>query len=350
VSRIEPKAVAAATEARPPAARLEVASLRTELPRLGAVVAALGALVAVNLADTFTLNLLALTFLFAGLATAWNIIGGFGGQFSLAHGVFLAIGAYLTANLYLHAEMSPWLAIVPSAALSAAAAVLISWPAFRLRGPFFAIVTMAFNEVVLVLVNYFETFTGGPRGLVIPFRLGFANMIFRDRMSYALLMLGYLVVCLFVGLFVLRSRLGYYLQAVRDNEAAARASGIDVLRTKLTGMAVSAALTGAGGTLFAMYLRIVDPPTVLTLSEIGVKFALIVLIGGTGTAYGPLLGALLVVPLEGWLRARLGAQLPGSHLIVMGTILVLAALFMRRGLVGAIHDLGSRLSRGRKVA
>jgi branched-chain amino acid transport system permease protein len=228
--------------------------------------------------------------------------------------------------------------------------VLISWPAFRLRGPFFAIVTMAFNEVVFVLANYFETFTGGPRGLVIPFRLGFANMIFRDRMSYALLMLGYLVVCLIVGLLVLRSRLGYYLQAVRDNESAARASGIDVLRTKLAGMAVSAALTGAGGTLFAMYLRIVDPLTVLTLSEVGVKFALIVLIGGTGTAYGPLLGALLVVPLEGWLRARLGALAPGSHLIALGTILVLAALFMRRGLVGAIHDLWSRVSSWRAAA
>ena len=329
---------------------VEVATFRSEMPRLIGILAALCAVIAWSAGDTFTLNLLALTFLFAGLATAWNIIGGFGGQFSLAHGVFLAIGAYVTANLYNNLGVSPWLALIPAAALSAGAAVLISWPAFRLRGPFFAIVTMAFNEVVFVLVNYFEAFTGGPRGLVIPFRLGLANMIFRDRMSYALLMLGYLVVCLIVGLLVLRSRLGYYLQAVRDNEAAARASGIDVLRTKLAGMAVSAALTGAGGTLFAMYLRIVDPPTVLTLSEVGVKFALIVLIGGTGTAYGPLLGALLIIPLEGFLRARLGAQVPGSNLIVLGTILVLAALFMRRGLVGAIDDVWSRLSRRRAGA
>ena len=327
----------------PRAAPVEVATFRKESPRLAAVVLALIALVGANAGNSFEVNQLAYTFLFAGLATAWNVIGGIGGQFSLAHGVFLAIGAYVTANLYINFGVSPWLALIPAAALSAIAAVLISWPAFRLRGPFFAIVTMAFNEVAFVLANYFDAFTGGPRGLVIPFRLGLANMIFRDRMSYALLMLGYLVVCLTVGIFVLRSRLGYYLQAVRDNEAAARACGVDVLRTKLAGMAVSAALTGAGGTLFAMYLRIVDPPTVLTLAEVGLKFALIVLIGGAGTAYGPMLGALFVIPLEGWLRVKLGAEAPGSHLIALGVILVLASLFMRRGLMGMIETIWARV-------
>jgi branched-chain amino acid transport system permease protein len=332
---------------RPRRARAPVQSFRTELPRLAAVIAALAVLIGVNISDSFTLNMLAFTFLFAGLATAWNIIGGFGGQFSLAHGVFMAIGAYITANLYLRFQISPWIALFPAAAVSAAAAALISWPAFRLRGPFFAIATMGFNEVVFVLVNYFDAFTGGPRGLVVPFRLGLSNMIFRDRMSYALLMLGFLVVCIVVSIWVLRSKLGYYLQAVRDNEEAARAAGINVLRTKLSGMAVSAALTGAGGTFFAMYLRIVDPPTLLSLSEVGVKFALIVLIGGSGTIYGPLLGALLVVPMETWLRANLGAFAPGSHLIVLGTALVLAALFLKRGLVGAIEDGWARIRRWR---
>jgi branched-chain amino acid transport system permease protein len=327
----------------PASAPVEVPTFRKETPRLAVVVLALVALVAANAGNGFTLNQLAYTFLFAGLATGWNIIGGIGGQFSLAHGVFLAIGAYVTANLYINFGVSPWLALIPAAALSAVAAALISWPAFRLLGPFFAIVTMAFNEVAFVLANYFDAFTGGPRGLVIPFRLGLANMIFRDRMSYALLMLGYLVVCLMTGIFVLRSRLGYYLQAVRDNEAAARASGVDVLRTKLAGMAVSAALTGAGGTLFAMYLRIVDPPTVLTLSEVGLKFALIVLIGGAGTTYGPMLGALFVIPLEGWLRVKLGSAVPGSYLIALGVILVFASLFMRRGLVGMIETIWARI-------
>jgi branched-chain amino acid transport system permease protein len=331
-------------------AALEVATFASETPRLAMVLAALLALVFAYRGNPFALNELAITFLFAGLATAWNVIGGYGGQFSLAHGVFLAVGAYLTAGLSIAFGLSPWLSLAPAAASAAVVAVLISWPAFRLRGPFFAIVTMAFNEVAFVLVNYFDSVTGGPRGLVIPYRLGLAHMIFRDRASYAFLMLGYLAVCLVVGVYVARGRLGYYLQAVRDNEAAARASGIDVLRAKLVGMAVSAALTGAGGTLFAMDLRIVDPPTLLTMSEVGLKFALIVLIGGTGTIYGPLLGALFVMPLEDWLRVELGDAAPGSHLVVLGVILVIAARFMRRGLVGMIEAAWVTLQRRRAAA
>lgn len=131
-------------------------------------------------------------------------------------------------------------------------------------------------------------------------------------------MLGFLALCMVVSLMLMRSRLGYYLQAVRDNESAAEATGIGVLSTKLAAFAVSAGLTGIGGSLFMMYVRIVDPPTLLTLSDIGVRFALIALIGDVGTAYGPLLGALLVVPLEAWLRAWLGAYAPGSNLVVLG--------------------------------
>jgi branched-chain amino acid transport system permease protein len=325
----------------------KVASALSELPRLLAVLALLGVVIAFFRSDPFVLNILAYAFLFAGVATAWNIIGGFGGQFSLAHGVFFAAGAYLTGNLFIYAQVSPWLSLIPSAALAALIAVAISWPTFRLRGPFFAIATMAFNEVAYVFANHFESLTGGARGLAVPFRVSLANMIFRDRMSYALLMLGFLVVCLIVSIIVYRSRLGYSLQAVRDNEEAARACGIDVTRTKLAGMAVSAALTGIGGAMFMMYVRIADPPTLLTLSEIGVKFALIALIGGVGTIYGPVFGALLIVPLENWLRASISAEIPGAHLIVLGAVLLLAPLFLKRGLVGAGEDLIARVRRAR---
>jgi branched-chain amino acid transport system permease protein len=315
-----------------------------ELPVLAVAAAALGGLVLLGARDNFALNILATTFLMAGLATSWNIIGGFGGQFSLAHGVFFAEGAYLTANLVLHGGLSPWLSLAPAAVLGGVTALLISWPAFRLRGPFFAIATMTFSEVVYVLANYFESVTGGAQGIRVPFHLGWVNMIFSGRIAYAWIMLGFLLFCLAISLYVLRSRLGYYLQAVRDNEAAAEASGIDVLRTKLWGFAISAGLTAIGGSLFMMYVRVVDPPTLLTLSDVGVRFALIALIGGVGTGYGPLLGALLVVPLEAWLRAALGAYVPGSNLIVLGAVLILAALFFRQGVAGAIGSLLSRIA------
>ena len=155
----------------------------------------------------------------------------------------------------------------------------------------------------------------------------------------------FVFVALVIGITVLlrRSRLGYYLLAVREDEDAARASGIHVLKVKLQGMALSAGLTSMGGTLFAMYLRYIDPPTLFTLPDVGVKFALLSLIGGVGTIAGPLLGAALVIPFENFLRAELANALPGLNLAILGLLMVLAALFMKRGVVGAWGDLLARL-------
>ena len=289
--------------------------------------------------DPHWLNIIAFTYLMGGLAAAWNIIGGFGGQFSLGHGVFFAIGAYMTAMMYVSFGLSPWVTMVPAALLAALVAALISWPTFRLRGPFFAIATLAFNEVAFVIANHFDSFTGGPRGIMIPFKAGLANMIFTQRWQYAVLMFGFVAVVVGITVVLRRSRLGYYLLAVREDEDSARASGINVLSVKLQGMALSAGLTAIGGTLFAMYLRFIDPPTLFTLPEVGVKFALLSLIGGVGTIAGPLLGAALIIPFENFLRAELASALPGLNLVILGLLMVLAALFMKRGVVGALGDL-----------
>jgi branched-chain amino acid transport system permease protein len=324
-----------------------VRTFNAELPGLAAAIAALGLVIFVLADDSFGVNMLAVALLFAGLGISWNIVGGLGGQFSMAHSVFFAIGAYTAANLHLHFQVSPWISLVPAALLSAAVACVISWPVFRLKGPFFAIATMAFTEVALALAMYFTSVTGGASGLSVPFKAGLQNMIFRERWSYAVLMLGYCALALVVMAFITRSRLGYYLQAVRDNESAASASGISVIRTKLAGMAFSAALTGMGGVIFVMYVRVVDPFSLLSLFDIGVKIALIALIGGIGTIYGPLLGALLVVPLDLWLRAFVGSKLPGGNLLVLGIILILASLFLKQGIYGAIVSLKASLMRSK---
>ena len=295
--------------------------------------------------DAHWLNIIAFTYLMGGLAAAWNIIGGFGGQFSLGHGVFFGIGAYMTAKFYVAFGFSPWLSMVPAALFAAFIAVLISWPTFRLRGPFFAIATLAFNEVAFVIANHFDSVTGGPRGIMIPFKAGFANMIFTQRWQYAVLMFGFAALVIGITVLLRRSRLGYYLLAVREDEDSARASGINVLSVKLQGMALSAFLTSLGGTLFAMYLRFIDPPTLFNLPEVGVKFALLSLIGGVGTIAGPLLGAALIVPFENFLRSELANALPGLNLAILGLLMVLAALFMKRGIVGALEDLVARLRR-----
>ena len=200
-SRIEgaPGAGAAAVTAAGPGHYRLDSNARAFLKYVGGMAAALAPL-AIAYGDYYWLNILTYTYLFAGLAASWNIIGGFGGQFSLGHGVFFAIGAYFTAIFYADHGISPWLTILPAALVSAAVASLISWPTFRLKGPFFAIATMAFNEVAMVFANYFSGVTGGPRGILIPFKAGFTNMIFAERWKYAVLMFAY--AALVVGLSV----------------------------------------------------------------------------------------------------------------------------------------------------
>ena len=290
-------------------------------------------------------GILATAYLFAALACAWNIIGGFGGQFSLGHGVFFAIGAYTVARFYLDLGLTPWLGVFPAAALATIVALMISWPTFRLRGPFFAIATMAINEACFALANYSDAITGGPRGILIPFRAGVSNMIFVERWKYALLMFGFMAIVVLITVWLRRARLGHYLMAIRADEDAAGAAGINVLKAKLQGMALSAFLTGIGGGLFAMYVRVLDPPSLFTLPDIGVKFALIALIGGIGTIIGPVIGALLIVPLENFLRGWLGGDIPGGHLIVLGAVLVIASLFLKRGVLGALTAVGRRWGR-----
>lgn len=331
-------AVAAALPAPAASRRAAAASLTSGGRALGLYVLGMAAALLpmlLALGNAYWLNIITYTYLMAGLASAWNIIGGFGGQFSLAHGVFFGTGAYATAILFTAAGLPPVLGLLPGALLAAIIATLISWPTFRLRGPFFAIATMAFNEVAFVLVNYADAWTGGPRGILIPFRAGLANLIFAERWKYAAEMFVFLLAATAAALWVRRSRLGYYLLAVREDEDSARASGIDVLAVKLQGMAISAALTAVGGGLFATYLRFIDPPTVFTLSDIGVKFALLSLIGGLGTLAGPVLGAALVVPAESYLRAALGGIWPGGNLVILGLAMILAALFLKGGIVGA---------------
>lgn len=298
--------------------------------------------------EFFWVNVLTYTYLFAGLAVAWNIIAGFGGQFSLGHGVFFAVGAYTTVRLFLDWHVSPWLGILPGAIACAVIGPLIFLPTFRLKGSFFAIATLAFNEVALVFANYLESMTGGPRGLQVPFRAGFANMIFANPRLYAVLTFAFMAITVAIVVVLMRSRLGYYLLAVREDEDAARAAGISVTKVKLQATALSAGLTALGGGLFAMFVRTIDPLTLFSLPDIGVKFALLALIGGMGTIVGPVLGAFLIVPLESYFRASLGGAGSGVHLILLGLVMLLAALFMRRGIAGALDSVWQRLRKRAK--
>lgn len=277
--------------------------------------------------NAYWLNVFTLALLFGGLASAWNVIGGFGGQFSLGHAVFFGAGAYVVALFSTKLGWSVWTALVPGVALAVALALLLALPIFRFRGPFFAIGTLAISVVAEAVVNYLS-FTGGARGVSLPYDAGFV-----DQADYGYLMVGYAAFSGAVALFVARRRLGFYLFAVREDEDAAQAVGVNPFRVKTAGLVISAALTGLGGGLYTVFIQLVTPDSVFSIQDIAVEFPLLALIGGVGTVAGPFVGALIIIPGDNYLQGSLG---PSAHVIVLGALLVLAALFFKRGVVGTI--------------
>ncbi len=279
---------------------------------------------------------------FAGLSTAWNIVGGYAGQLSLGHMMFYGIGGYTTALLIQHFGLSPWIGMWAGAALSALVAMCIGYPCFRLRGPFFSLATIAFLEVIRLLAIHFHGITGGSAGLIVPLKIGWAWMIFQDKFNYLIIAFGLLLLTLIVSYAIRNARLGYYLTAVREREDAASAAGISPTTVKLKAVIVSAALTSLIGSFHAMYTTFLEPATMFSLST-SIEVAMFSLIGGLGTVVGPLLGTVLVVPLAELARGWLGAQANGLHGFVYGTVLVLITLTLPGGLVGTFGPVVGRL-------
>lgn len=273
--------------------------------------------------------------LFGGLAAAWNILGGYCGQFSFGHAVFVGIGAYSVALTKADHNWGTLPGIILGIMISIAVAIAISWPLFRLRGSFFAIGTLAFSEVALSLALYF-TWTHGAMGVQIPFD----RLPIVDQQVWLLVFFAYLAFCMGTSLFLIRGRLGYYMIAVRDDEATAAASGINPLTIKTIAFAISAALTSLGGSLYVLYLGNLDPRSFLSTLEIGAFIPLLALIGGLGTLVGPLLGAFFLEPGQTYLRGQFAGSLAGVSQGTIGLILIIAALYFRQGIWGALQMFG----------
>ncbi|MDZ5699755.1 branched-chain amino acid ABC transporter ATP-binding protein/permease [Chelativorans sp. M5D2P16] len=288
----------------------------------------------VMIGDAFVYHVFVTICIFAALSTAWNIVGGYAGQLSLGHGIFYGIGAYVGMML-MNVGVTPWLGMFASAAIAALVAMVISYPCFRLRGPFFALATIALLEVFRVLALHFRDITGGATGMMVPLNIGWEWMIFRERLPSLLIAFGLMLVTLAVAWAVRSRRFGFYLVATRERESAARAAGVDTVRVRLMAVAVSAALTAMVGTFHAMYLTFIEPESVFSLT-LSIQIAMFALIGGIGTVFGPLLGAVLLVPITELARGWLGAEAIGLHGFVYGAVLVGVVLFMPNGISGLL--------------
>jgi branched-chain amino acid transport system permease protein len=289
------------------------------------------------LCSPYVVHILVLIVFFAFLGAAWNVLGGYAGQFSFGHAAFFGIGAYTSTLLLVKGGVSPWIGLLAGGVLAAAFGCFAGSLAFRygLRGPYFALVTLAFAEMLrLIAVNWVDV--GGPMGILIPLPQGgdsLARLQFREKLPYYYVILALLLAVLGLTRWLERSRLGYTLTAIRENEDAAEASGVDTLAAKLWAMGISSFLTAVGGTFYAQYFSFIDPTLTFGV-PVSVEILLRPIVGGPGTLFGPLLGSLVLTPLSEVTRWLIRGR-PGIDVMVYGAILVVVVTFLPRGLVGA---------------
>ena len=281
----------------------------------------------------FVLNLAIMVLYSTLLGQAWNLLAGFGCQYSFGHALFFGTGAYASAALQVHLGVNAWLALPLAVACGALAGVLVGALSFRyrLRGAYFALVTLAFAEVFRILANS-VAFTGGGVGLLLPLRESAADMQFAGKAGFLYLILAMVLAGLIVTWRLKRSRFGAWLAAVRDGEESAAALGVDVFRVKLAAIAMSAALMSAGGVFYVQYFHYIDPHIAYG-PAVSVEALLGPIVGGLGTLFGPLLGAVVLQAL-GEATRNLAGDVPGVSLVAYGAALVGMVMFLPRGLAG----------------
>lgn len=273
----------------------------------------------------------------AMLAQAWNILAGYCGQISLGHAVFFGTGAYTSTVLQMNWGVNPWLGLVAGILVAVAFSQVIGYPCFRLRGHYFAIATIAIGEIVQTVAINWE-FIGGARGLTMRFQKDslLAFQFATSKYPYYYIVLVLLAICMLVSWRIERTRLGYYFRAIREDPDAAQSVGIPVTKYKLIAIAISAAFAAAGGTFYAQYVLYIDPDSVLPLS-LSILICVLAVVGGVGTLWGALVGAVIMIPLSELTRVHFGGTGRAADLLIYGALLTLVAVFQPAGIVGLLR-------------
>ncbi|MDB5500463.1 MAG: inner-rane translocator [Tardiphaga sp.] len=292
---------------------------------------------------SYYLHILTLALVYVALASSWNIVGGMAGQISLAHSLFIGTGAMLSSALLLKLGINMWLGLLISAAIAGMLGAVIAWIDFRfqLGHLSFVLITLAFAEMGSIVVDGWD-FLGGASGLLLPKDTGnFWAFQFGGGQGAFWVMLALAAICVLVSVAILNAPLGYYLRTIRDNEKAAQAIGVDILRYKIIAMVISAVLASVVGTAYVRYLTFADP-YLLVSPVITIEIVLFATVGGLGRAYGPALGALLLVPLGEILRGKLGTTLPGLHYFIYGIVVIAVILVTPQGLLPLVERLWAK--------
>jgi branched-chain amino acid transport system permease protein len=305
---------------------------------LCAVAALALALIPLWLQNPYALHIFILLFIGIALGASWNVLGGFAGQYSVGHSAWYGLGAYGAFILLQHNGIAPWFGVWVAVALSVIIALGVGWITFRLRGPYFVLASIAVAEIIRLLALNTKDLTNGAEGILAadlpPLRFG-ATVItdWNSKIPYFYMGLAMALFCIAVNFAVKRSKLGYYLQAIREDQDAAHSLGIPPTLSKNTALGISAACTALTGSFAAFYVGFIEPQQVFGI-DVSIQMVLIAIIGGIGTVAGPVVGAVVLVLLSEALRTSL-AQ---ASLLVYGILVIVVILLMPEGFVGFIQQ------------
>jgi branched-chain amino acid transport system permease protein len=334
---------------------------------LGIVAIALLFLLPKFVTSTYALHIMILIFISIITGSAWNLLGGYTGQYSVGHAAYFGVGAYTTMILLQYRHIAPWFGIWAGIATAVLTGIIIGSICFRLRGPYFVLASIAVAEIFRVSALNLKDLTNGAEGILISEipPLKFGDTVITDFMSkvpfyYA----GLIIVLAVIGVtwLVQNSKLGYYFQAIREDQDAAHSLGINLTLYKNIALALSALFTSLAGSLYGLYVGFIDPGTVLDIG-LSVQIVMTCIIGGIGTILGPLIGAAVLVPFSEALRSNaiaqalidsglvrensavgsfLKEQLSHAHVLIYGILLVVVILFMPDGILGYIRKLAAK--------
>ena len=311
---------------------------------LGLALAAIMVALPLAVSNSFVIDILVRVLLFAFIGVAWNLIGGYARQLSLGHAAYFGLGGYTSTILLIRFGVSPWIGMLAGGIVAMLASLPIGALCFRLRGPYFAIATIATAQVLMLLFLKFRDFAWGAEGTTLP-NLGNSPLMmqFDAKAAYYYIALALLAIGLAITYRIERSWLGYYLVAVGEDEDAAEAIGVDALRIKRHTYLISAFLTALAGTFYVQYIYFIDPNTAFSFN-ISVEAALVSIVGGIGTLWGPVVGTVLLEAMSALLQSWLGSS-GGIQLTVYSLILIGVILWRPTGLLGLLTDAYRRLMR-----
>lgn len=310
-------------------------SKKTQYIILGVILAALIVLPLVLNLSVSTMSILITVLLYMYYSSAWNIMGGYTGLFSLGAGLYIGLGAYVTACLYKYAGITPYIGIIISGILVGLFAMLLGYPTFKLQALYYSLATFALLQVFLTIFKNFKTIfgikVGAAEGFKLPTGTSPANMQFASKLPYYYIILGLLVVIILVSFYISRNKDGFYFRAISANMDAASSLGVNVLSMKMKAQFISAFFLAVGGGFYCMFMNYIDPSKLFG-NDLSINIMVMCVVGGANTLFGPVIGAGLLYTINRVVTIY-ASSVSGLANVVYGVILICVVMFMPGGLL-----------------